>query len=94
MDIVLERKGKDRGTILAIYTALLVGGFAGFLKIKYTGPDPRFLSLAHLALAIEIPNRLRQRLKHIRAIRLQIIVHGMARHNVGLAALQRSGHTQ
>lgn len=64
------------------------------LEIKHTRLDPLLLPLARLALTIKVPNRLRQRLRHIRMIVLQVIPHGVTAHQITLAALQRFCNTQ
>lgn len=41
--------------------------------VKNTSPNPFLLSLADLALAIEIPDRFRERFRHVRVSALKVI---------------------
>lgn len=58
------------------------------LQIKHTRANPILLTDTLLPLSIKVPNRLRQRARHIRVLLLQRVPDGMAGDQVGLAAFE------
>ena len=52
------------------------------------------LTLAHFALAVKVPNRLRQSLDHVWSLLLHGVVHVMHTRDVTLPAFQRFVHAQ
>lgn len=59
------------------------------LKVEDARLDPVLLANALLALAVKVPDRLRQRPRDVGVLALQRIPHGVRRHEVRLAALER-----
>ena len=86
-------KARER-CILAVNPPISTPPLAWPLKVENTRPNIRLLPPTHLPLPIEIPNRLRQRPRHIRPLPLQHIPHLMRRRNIALPPLQRPRDAQ
>lgn len=79
------RQGLDKVRVpLAVDAALAPG-----LEVEDGGANPLLLALADLALAVKVPHRLGQQLRHIRVLGLQRVPHVVDGDDVALAALLR-----
>ena len=65
-----------------------------FLKVKHTRPNPLLLPDARLPFPIKVPDRLRQRARHVRILHLQRVPDFMRGDEIRLPALQRLRYAQ
>ena len=88
--ITEPREGLDIVRVpLAVQPAL-----AAVLNVHNRLADPLLLALAHLALAIKVPDGLGQELSHIGVLLLEGVPDVVHRHDIRLAAFLRAVHAQ
>ena len=68
--------------------------FTAILNIEDRLPDPFLLSIGHLSLPVEVPDRLRQRFGNIGVLALQCVPDVVYAHNVALPTLKSAMDTK